>query len=158
MTVKVELLFQGESERAGAPVRALVKAVMHAEQADGAVTVVFTDESEMKELNRRFRGLDEPTDVLSFRQADSDLGWPGPTAGADADLGEMVVCPAVVDRYAQEEDGDPDTQLGWTILHGVLHLLGYDHEKDEGEMRAREQALLATLAGQVRAVSIAHGG
>ncbi len=133
--------------------RELVKTVLKAEGVGGSVAVAFVDESEIKGLNARFRGLDEPTDVLSFRRADSDIAWPDPTRAEGAELGEVVVCPSVVRLYASQEGGDPATHLGWTLIHGVLHLLGYDHETDGGEMRAREQELLLGLSSQVEAVS-----
>jgi len=138
-------------------VRDLVKAVMASEDASGVVAVAFLDESEMAGLNERFRGSPGPTDVLSFRTEDDECEWPDPVGENTKDRGEIVLCPAVIERYAHEEDGDPATQMGRTILHGVLHLLGYDHEEDEGEMRARERALLLELDSKVRAVSTALG-
>lgn len=147
------------------PVTGLVEAVLKAEGVAGAVVVAFVDEVAIAGLNARFRGLEEATDVLSFRYADDDAGWPEqPCAGLEAttdscrsghaaDLGEVIVCPAVVQRYAQEEGAAPGRRLAWTILHGVLHLVGYDHEGDNGEMRDREQALLGELDQFVRAVS-----
>ena len=61
-------------------------------------------------------------------------------------LGEVVICPALVRRYAAEAGTTSGYQLGWTVVHGMLHLLGYDHEQDRGEMRPREQVLLERLA------------
>ena len=139
------------------PVIDLVEAVLDAEGVAGMVTVAFLDEEAIAELNGRYRGLDEPTDVLSFSSAEDS--WPD-QQDADAvaepvrDLGEVVVCPAVVRRYAEEEDGDPERQMGWTLMHGVLHLVGYDHERDDGEMRERERVLLGDLDREVRAVSL----
>jgi rRNA maturation RNase YbeY len=158
VSVKIEVALQPGQGKARRPVRALVKAVLAAERASGLVTVALVDEDDMTDLNGRFRELDTSTDVLSFRQTDGGVDWPDPTKGKDPDLGEVIVCPAVVERYANEEGGNIDTQLGWTILHGVLHLLGYDHEKDNGEMWAREQALLAELDRQIRAASKAIRG
>lgn len=158
MRARVEITLQPGQEKVNRPVKKLVRAVLKAEGADGSVSLAFVDEAEIKDLNARFRGLDEPTDVLSFRQADSDTSWPDPTEEGGAELGEVIVCPAVVERYSQEGGGDPQTQLGWTVMHGVLHLLGYDHETDSGEMRAREQELLTRLGAQVSAVSKALGG
>jgi probable rRNA maturation factor len=158
VSVRVEVALQPGQGKARRPVRDLVKAVLSAERAGGLVVVAFVDEPQMTELNGRFRGLDTSTDVLSFRQADSGVDWPDPTKGRAADLGEVIICLAVVERYAQEEGGNADTQVGWTIQHGVLHLLGYDHENDSGEMRAREQVLLGELDRQVRAVGKALGG
>lgn len=163
MSNVIEVVDRTGCEEAPAPVIALVKAVLEAENAGGAVTVVFVDEEEMIELNGRFRGLAEPTDVLSFRYADGaeewpaevgdgwDLGRAGGEASSELDLGEVVVCPAVVGRYAREESAEYGGRLAWTLVHGVLHLIGYDHEKDEGEMRRRERRLLRELAPLVRA-------
>lgn len=158
MNVKVEVAVRTGDEKLRKPVKDLVKAVLAVEKARGLVSVAFVDEQEMAELNALYRGLDSSTDVLSFGQADGGIEWPDPTKGHDAELGEVVVCLPVVALYATEEGGDPDTQMGWTILHGVLHLLGYDHERDDGEMRDREQALLRELDRRVRAVSKAARG
>ena len=68
-----------------------------------------------------------------------------------------MVCPRVVIRYAGEEGRDPVAQLGWTLIHGTLHLVGYDHETDQGEMREREQRLLEQFGGLVRLLSVASG-
>ena len=78
------------------PVIGLVEAVLRAEGVSGTATVAFVDESLMKELNAGFRGLDEPTDVLSFRYADGDDRWPErPAAGAGVSRGAGVP-PAVI--------------------------------------------------------------
>ncbi len=137
------------------PAGDLVKALLAAEGARGSVVVAFVGEGTMAELNGRYRDLEEPTDVLSFRRADGDADWPEPSKEGTAELGEVAVCLPVVRRYAREEGGDPSTQLGWTLIHGVLHLLGYDHEDDGGHMRDREAFLLLRLDRQVRAVSAA---
>jgi probable rRNA maturation factor len=158
VSVKVEVAVPPGQEKLRGPVKDLVKAVLASEKARGLVSVAFVDEQEMAELNALYRGLDSSTDVLSFRQADSSTEWPDPTGSRVTDLGEIIVSPAVVARYAAEEGGNPDTQMGWTVLHGVMHLLGYDHEKDNGEMRAREQLLLGELDRRVRAVSKAARG
>lgn len=158
MRTKVETTALPGGLGARRSVRDLVRAVMTSEGAGGVVAVAFVDEIEMVALNERYRGLSEPTDVLSFSAEDEEDGWPDPVGERAEDRGEVVVCPAVVERYAQEKDGDPETQLGWTIVHGVLHLLGYDHEKDDGEMRARERSLLVELDPKIRAVSAALRG
>jgi probable rRNA maturation factor len=158
VSAKVEVALQPGQEKLLGPVRDLVKAVLAAEGASGSVSVAFVEEQEIAELNKLYRGVDAPTDVLSFREADSEVGWPDSPKSRGSDLGEVVVCPDVVGRYSFEEGGDPDTQMGWTILHGTMHLLGYDHETDDGEMRTREQALLGKLDRQVRAVGKGFGG
>ena len=156
MSLAVEVVAPPGFERAHDPVADLVRAALVSEGvADGSVTVAFVDEREMTDLNRRFRQLNEPTDVLSFSETGGGREWPDPGKDSDGDLGEIEVCVSVVKRYALEEGGDPETQLGWTLVHGVLHLMAYDHESDEERMRARERALLAELAPEVRAVSAA---
>ena len=166
MKPAIEVVDKTGLVQAEGPVVDLVAAVLGAEGASGAVAVAFVDEQVIAELNRRFRGLKEPTDVLSFRYASGDVDWPdwsrpepggeGTPFGDDTipDLGEVIVCPEVVRRYAREERGDLGRQLSWTLMHGVLHLLGYDHERDEGEMRLREQALLEELDPLVSVVSL----
>ena len=153
-------------------VRDLVEAVLEAEGLSGAVSVAFVDEPSIAELNGRYREAEGPTDVLSFDYA-AGSEWPEieggdewPASGAaeaaaspGAVSGEVVVCPQVVLRYAAEEGREPVIQLGWTLIHGTLHLAGYDHETDRGEMREREQWLLGRLAASVQALAFAavHG-
>lgn len=153
MRAKIEITSSPGQKKSSKPVQKLVKAVLRAEGAEGRVSIVFVAEAEMRDLNERFRRQDGPTDVLSFRQADGDLEWPDPTDSGPSELGEVIVCPSVVERYAHEDGGDPETQLGWTVMHGVLHLLGHDHETDGGQMRAREQELLRELDVEIRAVA-----
>lgn len=128
----------------------LVEAVLQAEGAQGAVSVAFVGEAEIAALNRRYRGVGGPTDVLAFCTETREAEWPG----VEDEAGEIVVCPHVVLRYAAEEGDTPSRQLGWTLVHGVLHLLGYDHEHDQGEMRRRERELLERLSGLVGALMI----
>jgi probable rRNA maturation factor len=152
---KVEVVTSAGLEPLRGPASDLVKAVLAAEGARGLVVVAFVDEGTLAELNGRYRDLEEPTDVLSFRGVDGDADWPEVSKKGTAELGEVAVCLPVVRRYAREKGGDPGTQLGWTLIHGVLHLLGYDHENDDGRMRDREALLLLRLARQVRAASAA---
>lgn len=149
MTPTVEVVDQvglGAVER---PVADLVQGVLEAEGAHGQLVVAFVDEQTVAGLNRRYRGLDEPTDVLSFPDAGESGAW-----SSGDDLGELVVCPTVVSRYAREDGRPGSIQLGWTLIHGSLHLLGYDHEADHGEMRRREAELLAALAPLVQALPL----
>ena len=150
-------------------VRDLVKAVLEAEGLSGAVSVAFVDEPAIAELNGRYREAEGPTDVLSFDYAvgserpgaEDGSGWPADggaeaVAAEGAVSGEVVVCPRVVLGYAAEEEREAVIQLGWTLIHGTLHLAGYDHETDQGEMREREQSLLGRLASRVRALAFAE--
>jgi probable rRNA maturation factor len=92
--------------------------------SEGHVAVEFVGEDRMRELNRDYRALDEPTDVLSFG-VDED----GPAAGP-RELGDIVICP--------EQTGD----VREAIIHGALHLSGMDHETDEGEMLALQAEIM----------------
>ena len=91
---------------------------------DGHVAIEFVDEQRSRELNREYRQIDEPTDVLSFG-VDED----GPAAGP-RELGDIVICPP------QTED------LREAVIHGALHLTGMDHETDDGEMLALQAELM----------------
>lgn len=92
--------------------------------ADGHLAVEFVAEERIHELNREHRGVDAPTDVLSFG-VDEDGAPAGPR-----ELGDIVICP---DRTAD---------LSEAVLHGALHLAGMDHERDDGEMLALQAELM----------------
>ena len=159
MSVVVEVVDETDLGLSTDRVAELVRAVLEHEEAEGAIVVALVEEQVIAELNGRDRGTPEPTDVLSYCAEDDDVEWPGllEGEGATADLGEVIVCPAVVSRYAKEGDCEPGRQLAWTVIHGVLHTLGYDHERDDGEMRLREQALLEELGRLARALSLPAG-
>jgi probable rRNA maturation factor len=125
---------------------------------DVEMSLLFVDTQTIAELNERFLGASGPTDVLSFpmddelpptgRQPDEGGRGPGaPTDGGDPPvlLGDVVVCPAVARRQAAERSVPAEDELALLVVHGVLHLLDYDHaEPDETlVMRRREQELLA---------------
>jgi probable rRNA maturation factor len=101
------------------------------ERASLGLLVVGPDE--MAALNGRARGRDEPTDVLAFPLDGPEAALaPWPADGPPPELGDVVICPA-----AAEEP------LGTLAVHGLLHLLGYDHEVDDGRMLALQAELLA---------------
>jgi probable rRNA maturation factor len=92
---------------------------------EGHMAVEFVDEERIEELNREHRGVDEPTDALSF-PVDGDGAYPaGPR-----ELGDVVICPAQT------------IDLREAVIHGALHLTGMDHETDDGEMLALQAELL----------------
>lgn len=95
--------------------------------ADGHLAVVLVGEEEIRALNREHRGKDRPTDVLSF-PIDED----GPSYGP-RELGDVVICP------------QHTADLVEATVHGVLHLCGYDHETDDGEMLALQDEVMARL-------------
>jgi probable rRNA maturation factor len=137
----------------------LAEAVLADEGVRGEteVSLLFVDEAAIADLNARFLGRDGPTDVLAFpideEPAESgrspDSGGTGPGFGAEEEeaptlLGDVVICPAVAARNAPEHAGTYDDEMALLIVHGLLHLLGMDHEEsDEAEaMEAKEQELL----------------
>lgn len=107
-----------------------------------AVTVVLADDTLLHELNLRHREVDAPTDVLSF-PADEGEEFPTPE-GEPRYLGDIVVSVERVGRQAAEAGLAERDELAHVILHGLLHLLGYDHEEPEEEavMKAREEGVL----------------
>lgn len=96
---------------------------------DGHLAVEVVDAGRIRELNREHRGKDAPTDVLSF-----PIDGLGPAAGP-RELGDVAICPAHC----------RDMTLTETVVHGVLHLCGHDHETDDGEMLALQDEILASL-------------
>lgn len=124
---------------------------------DAELSVTFVDEETMADLHERFLGLEGPTDVLAFpmdeeliesgRQPDQGGRGPGaPPEPSDAPIlvGDVVLCPAVAARQAGEHGHPVEDELDLLVVHGVLHLLDYDHEDDEEalDMRRREQQIL----------------
>ncbi len=115
------------------------------------VSVVLASDARVRALNRDYRGCDRPTNVLSF----GHLGQPGgeqpggahPPGDAPLLLGDVVLARETLLREAAEQGKRPDHHLAHLVVHGVLHLLGYDHQ-DDGEacrMEGLESAILAAL-------------
>jgi probable rRNA maturation factor len=111
-----------------AELRAAVGAALSAAGVgDGHLSVELADQDRIRELNRAHRGLDRPTDVLSF-----PLDGTGEVAGP-RELGDVVICPARASDVRE------------AAVHGVLHLCGYDHESDSSEMLELQGRILASL-------------
>ena len=117
--------------------------------ADGAedaeVSVLFADDAFVRDLNARWRGQDKPTNVLSFPSAPEKV--PGPRAPGPRSLGDIVLAFETVAREAREAGKPFDHHAAHLLVHGFLHLLGYDHETDAeaAVMEAREARILETL-------------
>jgi rRNA maturation RNase YbeY len=124
-----------------------VSAVLDSERVNGAVDVAFLPVETMAELNERYRGVAGATDVLSYPGGVEGDGWPEPP---DVDLapflGDVLICPAVAQRHSREDGLALGKEILHLLVHGTLHLLGYDHEVDEGEMQAREESLRSELS------------
>ncbi|MDZ4019835.1 rRNA maturation RNase YbeY [Pseudomonas sichuanensis] len=109
--------------------------------ADSEMTIRLVDEAEGRELNHTYRHKDYATNVLSFPADVPDDLLDIPL------LGDLVICVAVVEREAQEQGKSPEAHWAHLVIHGCLHLLGYDHIDDDEaeEMEALERELLAEL-------------
>jgi probable rRNA maturation factor len=111
----------------------------------------FVDPDEIAELNEQHRGIAGPTDVLSFpvdgdpRVLDTDATTSGAAADEPAVLGDVVVCPAVAATAAAERSIPVDDELALLIVHGILHLLGWDHRTpdESAAMQAEERRQLS---------------
>ncbi|MBM7061413.1 rRNA maturation RNase YbeY [Pseudomonas sp. UL073] len=110
-------------------------------QGDSELTIRLADEPEARELNHTYRAKDYATNVLSFPADVPDEMLDIPL------LGDLVICPAVVEREAAEQGKAPEAHWAHLVIHGCLHLLGYDHLEDveAEEMEALERELLAEL-------------
>ena len=104
-------------------------------RARGVVTVALVSDGVVRTLNRSYRGVDAPTDVLSFPAGRSGM------SGAPAHLGDIVIARGVARRQARAEAHPESTEWRVLALHGLLHLLGYDHDGDGGAMRRVERRL-----------------
>lgn len=122
------------------------------ESSDGAV--VLTDDAEIHELNRTYRGIDRPTDVLSFALMEAETG------SVDGVLGDVIVSVETASRLAASGEHrarvcaelpevtfwDLEREIAFLLVHGVLHLLGYDHAEpeEEAEMRRKEAEVFSS--------------
>jgi len=105
------------------------------------VTIVFAGEALMRELNRDFRGKNKVTDVLSFPSEQSEY-----ERTMQPSAGDIVICVHQAAQQAKEHDMTFDTEIAQLILHGLLHLHGYDHATDAGEMNDLEMRLRGRLS------------
>ena len=114
------------------------------------VTVCLMSDAEIARLNQDFRGKRGPTDVLSFPEIGHSGARSSPSLATRhsrlaTDLGDIAISPATARRYAKTHGRNLASELRILILHGVLHLLGYDHETDRGEMDRIERKLRKRL-------------
>jgi probable rRNA maturation factor len=121
----------------------------------GEVTVLLTTDAVIRKLNRRFRGKNKATDVLSF---------PADGIGAETIAGDLAISVPTALKQAVERNHSLSTEIKVLILHGLLHLSGHDHEADEGKMARRERLLRTRLGlphglierAQDRVVQVSH--
>ena len=119
--------------------RSFSEKALHAiRKESGHATIAFVSDRQIRELNRRFRGIDKATDVLSFPADDE-------TSGDTANLGDIAISLERAEIQASENKLTLDEEIAQLILHGLLHLSGYDHETDKGEMNRLELRLRRQL-------------
>jgi probable rRNA maturation factor len=134
----IEIEVEADAWSADLPgVEAVVKRAAEQAAPTGDVVILLTDDETVRDLNARFRGKDRPTNVLSF---------PAPE-NARPHLGDIVLAHGVCAAEAREQGKPFVDHLSHLVIHGILHLMGHDHEADdEAEaMEARERTLLAAL-------------
>jgi probable rRNA maturation factor len=140
----------------GEDLRAVAVATLEANQTDDAeLTIVITSDAAVQELNRGYRGIDAPTDVLSFAAQggadEPDLALP-PELAAEMDryLGDIIIAYPYTVQQAAHFGNTPAAELRLMVVHGVLHLLGADHDtpEAEAEMWARQERVLAQFGEQ----------
>jgi probable rRNA maturation factor len=106
----------------------------HIGREASTATIAFVSDRKSRELNQRFRGIDKPTDVLSFPDEDED-----------SNLGDIAVSIETARRQAKANKLTLEDEIAQLILHGLLHLCGFDHETDNGEMNLLELRLRRDL-------------
>ncbi len=155
--MEINVLIEGDFE--GCPevswLQSLVERVLTAQGTGSNIELglVITSQERVRELNRDYRGKDAPTDVLAFYMTSvaGETGAESPSFVAPPDgvlhLGEVIISYPQAVTQAQEHRHSIKKELAILIVHGVLHLLGYDHEKPgpEREMRAREKEILSRI-------------
>jgi probable rRNA maturation factor len=142
---KLRVFVQNRAGRKGVPVARsfeswVLAALAGRRRGATEIAIVLVGESAARDLNRRYRGKDQATNVLSFPYE------PEPHEKS-ALLGDLVICPAVVAREARAQRKRPRDHYAHLTIHGTLHLLGYDHERerDAQAMEAIERTVLARL-------------
>ena len=126
--------------RLGRSARRLLRAL---DLRHGELSLLLVSDGEMRRLNRRWRGRDRPTDVLAFAQAE------GPGGAPDGMLGDVVISVDTARRQAAKRGETLGREAERLLVHGVLHLLGYDHERSTAEARRmqRRERVLARVFG-----------
>lgn len=144
----IDIVIEAEGWKALPEVAAIAEAAalagLKSEKSSGEVVILLTDDAEMRRLNASFRGKDKPTNVLSFPAAPAPSGMKG---AESLFLGDLALGYETCAAEALAEGKLLRDHLSHLVVHGLLHLLGYDHETEvEAErMEGRERAILATL-------------
>ncbi len=132
------------------PLQRLARLVLEQEglSANTEVAIMFVSDEAMADYNQRFMDREGPTDVLAFPLEDLEPGTPPVSVdGVPVSLGDVIISPGYVHRQAERRHTPPEDEMALMVAHGLLHLLGYDHDTDiqAEQMEARERTLLATV-------------
>jgi len=117
------------------------------------VSVTFTDNEGIRAVNKEYRGIDAPTDVLSFPLTDFEGGDEPPTDEPEISLGDIIVSLERAEEQAKEFGHSFEREVAFLCVHSMLHLLGYDHERgadEEMDMRRRQREILETMGLAVK--------
>ncbi len=124
------------------PLEKFARQVRRELRLDGReVAICLVSDAEMARLNKTYRGKQDPTDVLSFPASEEVAS----RRASSKSLGDIAIAPMVARRNAKRYGRTLPDELRILILHGVLHLMGYDHERDSGQMERRERLLRRRL-------------
>ena len=149
MTVHYDMAINAEGWQNEETLRRLVDSVLQAtlqelgfDKIDSELSLVFTNDADIREINGKWRHIDKPTNVLSFP---AFALQPGQEPGEI--LGDIVIARETVAREAAEEHKSFDDHLSHLVVHGLLHLMGYDHQNDDEaeQMETLERKILASL-------------
>jgi probable rRNA maturation factor len=117
------------------------------------VSVTFTDNEGIHAVNKEYRGIDAPTDVLSFPLTDFEGGEEPPTDEPEISLGDIIVSLERAEEQAKEFGHSFEREVAFLCVHSMLHLLGYDHERgvdEEMDMRRRQREILEAMGLAVK--------
>lgn len=150
LRIRLQLSIQSDGWPAAGELRKLAAAAVNAARTvlnlapgETELSILFTDDAAIRKLNAEWRGKDKPTNVLSFPAFPPDKDGPPPPM-----LGDIALAEETVRREALDEGKPFESHLSHLLVHGLLHLLGYDHETEAEaqEMEALERQILARLA------------
>ncbi len=142
------IYYRNDVRASGVDGRALVatakKLLAAVDERDSSLSLTVVDDAAIRELNRDHRGKDKPTDVLSFPMFE---GRDAPHAGVERMLGDVVISVETARRQAAEYDATLQRELYRLLIHGLLHVLGHDHEEagERAEMETQERRLAETI-------------
>jgi probable rRNA maturation factor len=143
--MKVRLSQQPQTEKVRRSlVTSVLKKVFEIDRREGEISVLLADDEAVRKLNLEYRGIDGPTDVLSFALYEGDIPDPQPQI-----WGDIVISVETAARQAESVGSSLESEIGRLLIHGALHLFGYDHEGPESgarEMQKMEEKVLTALA------------